>query len=417
VNQPTAMHKITLLLLLIIVGTNAPAQLLKKLGDKVKKEISKTTDKPKDTTAAPAEKTKKTADNSTAAPTQVAPAATATSNDELKIYGSYDFVPGDSALFVDDLQDEELNEIPSKWVVKKGKLETAQEGQQRIMTFYDRGLVFPRMKKMDYLPKRFTIEFDIKWPDYTWHFGKTFKIKLYNFDSDPNSSGPSDTNSNPGAFEKYIQLWNTGSASFGDAKGDWPISVRTADQDLILQGWQHIAIAVNEKSIKLYINQYRILNAQLESGTASSISLSDLNSHRGFVLIKNFRVMRGGKNPYKQVTTEKVYIARGIQFELGSAQLKPESMGEINRMVQLMKDNADLKFEIGGHASKEKTVTAAVNQKLSEDRSNAVRNKMIEMGIDAGRLTAKGYGDTKPIGSNDTPEGRATNRRVEFVRQ
>ena len=127
--------------------------------------------------------------------------------------------------------------------------------------------------------------------------------------------------------------------------------------------------------------------------------------------------MRGGKNPYKQVTTEKVYIARGIQFELGSAQLKPESMGEINRMVQLMKDNADLKFEIGGHASKEKTVTAAVNQKLSEDRSNAVRNKMIEMGIDAGRLTAKGYGDTKPIGSNDTPEGRATNRRVEFVRQ
>ena len=95
----------------------------------------------------------------------------------------------------------------------------------------------------------------------------------------------------------------------------------------------------------------------------------------------------------------------------------PESMGEINALAAAMKDDASLKFEIAGHTSMESASSAEANQALSEARAEAVRNALISLGIDGGRLKTKGYGQSKPITTNDTPEGRAANRRVEFIRQ
>ncbi|MCO5239907.1 MAG: OmpA family protein [Chitinophagaceae bacterium] len=87
-------------------------------------------------------------------------------------------------------------------------------------------------------------------------------------------------------------------------------------------------------------------------------------------------------------------------------------------IVKILNDNPELQFEIGGHASKTGTGAAATaaNQKLSEQRAEAVRTQLTSLGIDAGRLTAKGYGETQPIADNATPEGRANNQRVEFTK-
>ncbi|MBX6362085.1 MAG: OmpA family protein, partial [Acidobacterium ailaaui] len=62
------------------------------------------------------------------------------------------------------------------------------------------------------------------------------------------------------------------------------------------------------------------------------------------------------------------------------------------------------------------TGNADHNLTLSQQRADAVKEQLVKMGIDASRLTTKGYGDTKPIDTNDTPEGRANNRRVEFIK-
>ena len=79
-----------------------------------------------------------------------------------------------------------------------------------------------------------------------------------------------------------------------------------------------------------------------------------------------------------------------------------------------MKGNAAVKLEVGGHTDSDGD--AARNQSLSQVRAEAVRKVLVDQGIDGARLTAKGYGSTKPIAKNDSPEGKANNRRVEFTK-
>ena len=90
-------------------------------------------------------------------------------------------------------------------------------------------------------------------------------------------------------------------------------------------------------------------------------------------------------------------------------------MTEINRIFDLMNQNPNLKFEVQGHT--DNTGTVAGNQKLSEQRAQAIVAKLVEMGISADRLSAKGLGQSAPLADNSTEEGRAKNRRVEFVKK
>ena len=89
-------------------------------------------------------------------------------------------------------------------------------------------------------------------------------------------------------------------------------------------------------------------------------------------------------------------------------------MGTINEIFQFLKDDPSLKFEIDGHT--DNTGETQHNLQLSQQRADAVKVQLISMGIDPLRLTSKGFGDSKPIADNSSPEGKANNRRVEFVK-
>ena len=107
-------------------------------------------------------------------------------------------------------------------------------------------------------------------------------------------------------------------------------------------------------------------------------------------------------------------VANGIRFDTGKSTLKPESMGVINEIYQLMKDNPDLRFSVEGHT--DNVGNDDSNMTLSAKRAERVKDTLIEMGIDEDRLTSKGWGESMPMDDNNVPEGRANNRRVEFVK-
>ena len=106
---------------------------------------------------------------------------------------------------------------------------------------------------------------------------------------------------------------------------------------------------------------------------------------------------------------------RGIQFETGKDVIKKQSFLILDNVVKVMKENAEYKLVINGHTDNQGD--DAKNLTLSQNRANAVKKYLSDKGVDASRLTATGYGETKPIDTNDTKEGRAKNRRVEFTVQ
>jgi outer membrane protein OmpA-like peptidoglycan-associated protein len=104
---------------------------------------------------------------------------------------------------------------------------------------------------------------------------------------------------------------------------------------------------------------------------------------------------------------------KNIYFDFDKTTLKSESFVELNKVVDFLKKNRNVSIEISGHTDSKGSDTYNLN--LSQGRSQAVVDYLISQGIDFSRLQAKGYGESKPIDTNDTDEGRANNRRVEFT--
>lgn len=102
-----------------------------------------------------------------------------------------------------------------------------------------------------------------------------------------------------------------------------------------------------------------------------------------------------------------------IQFEFNSSVLKTESYPTLDKLSSILRENSG-KVTVAGHASSEGT--AAYNMKLSKDRANSVKTYLVNSGVNASNVVVKGYGESKPIASNDTEEGRIQNRRVESTR-
>jgi hypothetical protein len=105
-------------------------------------------------------------------------------------------------------------------------------------------------------------------------------------------------------------------------------------------------------------------------------------------------------------------VLKNVFFETASYELKPESHPELNKLFALMNQNPGLKVELGGHT--DSIGDKKYNQKLSENRAKAVSEYLVKTGVNKDRIIYKGYGDSRPAWSNDTPEGRALNRRTEF---
>src|SRR5690606_2237434 len=118
---------------------------------------------------------------------------------------------------------------------------------------------------------------------------------------------------------------------------------------------------------------------------------------------RTFREITGKTLKLVPIEVGQVGRLNNIFFETARSDLRPESAGELDRMVQTLNENPDMQVELGGHT--DNVGSDASNLKLSQDRSDAVRNYLVAKGISSGRIVSKGYGESMPVASNDTPEG------------
>jgi outer membrane protein OmpA-like peptidoglycan-associated protein len=319
------------------------------------------------------------------------------------VWSKYDFVPGDTVIFEDGPSaDEENGEFPSRWDLHQGGAEIAEVDGVPVITFitasgnmHSKGIV-PYLKnpEQDYLPEIFTIEFDAYFePEvYNWRYYVSFNDRK-----------------NQEYFRGGQLTIYVNSMRMAESEGELKDKSRgNRDEE---GGWRHISIAYTKGKFKAYLQDQRLINIPHLEGNPTGITLS--GDEEG-MYVKNFRIAKGGVKYYDKVITDGKIIVNGIKFDVNKATLKPESMGPINRIYKLMQKNPDLKFSVEGHTDSDGD--EAFNLALSKKRGKAVMEKLVSMGIDQSRLKYTGWGESKPIDNNTTPEGKANNRRVEFVK-
>ncbi len=326
-------------------------------------------------------------------------------------YAKSDFVPGDEIIFEDNLANEQMGEFPSQWDLNEGNAEVVNVGGLKAICLVDGSAeIMPLMKDpKNYLPDVFTFEMDVYIGDGSYISEELYKknqsrYHIYFYSED-------------GEYH-HIDLYDEGRYI------SWAFS-REGQQDLTgsqessnivkLNDWNHLAFSFNKRAFKGYINGTRVINIPNVQKRPVRLMIWDDYSHHCNDFITNVRLAKGAVPLYDRMMSDGKFITYGITFDVGKSTIKPESMGEINRIVQLMNENPELKFSVEGHT--DSTGNAASNQTLSEARSKAIVDKLVELGISSDRLTAVGKGQTSPIADNSTDEGRAKNRRVEFVKQ
>ena len=179
--------------------------------------------------------------------------------------------------------------------------------------------------------------------------------------------------------------------------------------------WIHVAVAYTSGKFKAYMDDTRLINIPRLDVNPAGISLYSYHANdKSPIYIKNIRIAEGGVKYYDRILQDGKIIANGIRFDVGKASLKPESMGIINEVVDLMQKHPDLNFSVEGHTDSDGNDVQ--NRDLSQKRAESVMETMIGLGIEENRLQAKGHGESQPVSDNITAEGKASNRRVEFVK-
>jgi outer membrane protein OmpA-like peptidoglycan-associated protein len=206
---------------------------------------------------------------------------------------------------------------------------------------------------------------------------------------------------------------NTGIFSFDRSA---PQAVRQVTGK-ILNGPATIRLMADGRHIKAYVGETRVANIpQSEIGRARKIWFIVADAtEKNPMYVGAIRVAAGGADLYDKLETEGRATTRGILFDIDSDRIRPESTPTLEEIGTMLKHHADLRLSIEGHT--DATGDDAYNLALSERRAQSVRQLLIaQYDIAADRLEAAGHGEAKPVMTNDSAEGRQSNRRVELVR-
>ena len=413
---------LTSLLLMVCGSSVASAQgFLKGLADKAKDKVKQKIEQKVENTVDNAadrvlngKKSKK--NNSEATETQEAEEAAAPSVTTSNVKS--DFVPGSVVVFEDVVKGEQVGEFPSKWDLERGNAEIAVvNGEQAIELAKEDCWIKPLISKnpKNYFGDEFTVEFDIMYTE------GSFEIDFMHPDEQRDS-------------EIFTLTWgHDGALSLGYVRPDCANNHSKEgsshqDQKTKLNDnrWHHYAISFNKRVIKVYVDNVRYINVPSAKAGAGWMTFFYRGENPAY--LKNVRIARGAGELYGRNATDASegaiakameetgkFVTNNINFETAKATLLPESMTEIQKVADYMLKNKNVRFEVQGHCDNQGS--DKVNDPLSQQRAEAVVAALVKLGVDEWNLRAVGKGSHEPVADNATEEGRAKNRRVEFIKK
>jgi len=326
--------------------------------------------------------------------TKAAPAAAA---EDMTLYTKYDFVPGDKVIFYDDMKDDEEAEFPYRWNLDRGVYEVVRLGKEFWIMCTNEGSIRPKMPDAP-LPPQYTVELEFydNGPEFS---GNCFDI--YWMDSNGQIIG---------TFEEY------GGGTVLKIHSNH-LANKVLPNELT-KGVHTMRIMATKRSIKCYVDEERVANVpKVENFNPVGFLLHQrpYNEPKNPTLFRGFRFAEGGKSMREQLDETGKIVTHGILFDVDSHKIKGESYKTLKDIGQLLQDDPELRLSIEGHTDSDGSEEH--NLTLSQNRANSVRDYLISTySIKPQRLEAEGWGESKPIDTNETAEGKANNRRVELVK-
>jgi len=346
-------------------------------------------------------------------------------------YSRYDFIPGENILYAEDFLQDAVGEMPLKWITNnRGETVSEKRTNSKWMRLFPGSrFVSPPSKKM---PPNFTVEMDIML-QFSGEGGYVYpelEIKLLELlagDAAARSYVVNEDAKNevslvllPGSegstLSAQMKSYVNGREHFSNTQKEIKRFSESAGKPL------HLSIWVQKERIRYWINGEKIYDIPqaVPAGAGFnrigfSLESSLYEEDQLGIYVSNINVAEGTPDMRSKLLTEGKLVTHGILFDVASDKIKGESAGVLKEIASILKENPELKIKVVGHTDSDGD--AAQNLNLSQRRSKAVKAALSQAyGIDATRIETEGFGETKPIGNNATKEGKAQNRRVEFIK-
>ena len=315
---------------------------------------------------------------------------------------------------------EAVGDFPDKWNTNSsGEIVTIDKNQGHWLMMPRAGGFMPEF--IDSLPDNFTFEYDLFCINGNkvggWGTFHTVICELSNREKIQEWSYAN----NYYYFSVYGGSGNGAAVNYNRKKNGTPdaglqiITHQVADKNKPC----HVSVWRQKERLRVYFNEEKVLD--IPKALTPDVNYNSIVFYqpdvdeKNLYAISNLRLAVGAPDTRKKILEQNKWVTHGILFDVNSATIKPESYGTLKEMATVLKEFPDLKVKIVGHTDADGA--DAANLDLSKRRAASVKAMFAkEFGIDESRMETDGKGESEPIDKNDTPAGKANNRRVEFIK-
>lgn len=355
---------------------------------------------------------------------------TSVAPNELVAYRKFGFVRGSNIIYQYAFEEVELGDYPKSWMTDAGgEVTTLSAYPGKWLRSTEQANNFVDFIK-EY-PMNFTLEFDVisdakddgDYNSIDIHLVSTIGEKDFNKTiSQDEVSGFKIELNLTGHYANYYNYWR-----FNDSTNSTFINISAPglfnlNTEELQSKVVHVSLVRQNSRLTMYVNTNRVFD--IRNAFASNTKINNLNfltysklyGKESGLYFSNIILAETASDTRKDLFVDGKYVTNSILFETNSDKIQPASLSSIGVVAEYLKANPTVKLKVVGHT--DNVGQDAANLDLSARRAKSVVKELVEYHkIDASRLTSEGKGESQPIGNNETLEGRAKNRRVEFIKQ